>query len=119
MKPLRTMPHMPRAFRPKSGRLSDQDRRDRERDYDRRRERVVETRVLYRSMRWRRLRQQQLQAEPLCRTCDEVGVITPATICDHVEPHRGDPVKFWAGPFQSLCKPCHDTVKQREEATTR
>jgi 5-methylcytosine-specific restriction enzyme A len=28
----------------------------------------------------------------------------PATICDHVEPHRGDVNKFWLGPFMSLCK---------------
>ncbi len=38
-----------------------------------------------------------------------------ATVADHVEPHRGDPVKFWEGRLQSLCKPCHDRDKQREE----
>jgi 5-methylcytosine-specific restriction protein A len=48
-------------------------------------------------------------------TCLERGVVTPATICDHVEPHRGDVNKFWLGPFQSLCKPCHDGDKQRLE----
>jgi 5-methylcytosine-specific restriction enzyme A len=26
----------------------------------------------------------------------------PATICDHVEPHRGDVNTFWLGPFMSL-----------------
>jgi hypothetical protein len=35
----------------------------------------------------------------------ERAIVTPATICDHVEPHHGDVNKFWLGPFQSLCKP--------------
>lgn len=39
----------------------------------------------------------------------------PATVCDHVDPHRGDEVKFFSGPFQSLCADCHDTDKQRIE----
>jgi len=36
-------------------------------------------------------------------------------VCDHIEPHRGNMVKFWNGPFQSLCKQCHDSVKQAFE----
>jgi hypothetical protein len=39
------------------------------------------------------------------------GKVTPATVADHIEPHRGDPVKF-AGPIQSLCLPCHSIHKQ-------
>ena len=70
---------------------------------------------LYSSARWRRLRAAQLAAEPICRMCDERGAVTVATVCDHIEPHRGDLDKFWSGPFQSLCKPHHDSLKQREE----
>lgn len=40
----------------------------------------------------------------------------PATVADHVEPHRGDPLKFWYGDLQSLCDECHSSAKQREEA---
>ena len=47
--------------------------------------------------------------------CGEAGKVTAATVCDHIEPHKGDPVKFWSGPFQSLCKAHHDGRKQREE----
>lgn len=47
--------------------------------------------------------------------CARRGLVIPATICDHVIPHRGDIDAFWAGPFQSLCKPDHDVVKQAEE----
>lgn len=51
--------------------------------------------------------------------CKARGDIVEATVCDHVEPHDGDVDKFWAGPFQSLCKPDHDATKQREEAAAR
>lgn len=66
--------------------------------------------------RWRDLRAMQLAEHPLCRMCEDIGVITQADVCDHVEPHRGDPVKFWSGPFQSLCTTHHDRDKQRAEA---
>ena len=66
----------------------------------------------YTEARWRSLRKSQLSAEPLCAFCKEAGCITEATICDHIEPHGGDRVKFWVGPFQSLCKKCHDSTKQ-------
>jgi len=69
----------------------------------------------YSLARWRRRREQQLSSEPLCRFCEARGLVVPATVADHVEPHRGDPVKFWQGLLQSLCKACHDRDKQREE----
>lgn len=69
---------------------------------------------LYNSRAWRKRRLYQLRHEPLCRYCLRVGVVTEATVADHIEPHKGDMVKF-AGPLQSLCKPCHDSVKAREE----
>lgn len=49
--------------------------------------------------------------------CKRIGRKTKATVVDHVEPHRGDPVRFFRGPFQSLCKPHHDSVKQSFEKT--
>lgn len=70
---------------------------------------------LYNDVQWRKLRARQLRDDPLCRMCKARGQITLATICDHIEPHKGDIEKFWAGPFQSLCKPCHDSDKQRIE----
>ena len=72
-------------------------------------------RRLYKTKAWQAIRQAQLAAHPLCEMCLKVGRITPATICDHDKPHKGDPVAFHAGPFTSLCKPHHDSAKQREE----
>lgn len=85
------------------------------RDYDRRRA-AAPWRGWYGTARWRSLRLVQLANEPLCAMCGREGVATPATVCDHVDPHRGDGAKFWAGPFQSLCAEHHSGDKQREEA---
>jgi 5-methylcytosine-specific restriction protein A len=35
------------------------------------------------------------------------GVYTVATDVDHVIDHKGDVDRFWAGPFQALCKSHH------------
>jgi 5-methylcytosine-specific restriction endonuclease McrA len=71
---------------------------------------------LYDTVRWRRISKRQLTLEPLCAMCLQVGRDTPATVCDHIEPHRDDPVKFWSGPFQSLCSTCHN-IKRVQENT--
>lgn len=73
----------------------------------------------YSSARWRRLRAWQLSQHPLCALCLQIGRTAEATVCDHVDPHRGDPVKFWSGPFQSLCQSCHSSHKQSAERTGR
>lgn len=67
----------------------------------------------YKTARWQRLRARQLANNPLCVMC--LPRPTPATVCDHKEPHRGDPVKFWSGPFQSLCAHHHNSDAQRAE----
>ena len=72
-------------------------------------------RAWYRTARWQRIRAEQIRDEPLCAMCARQGRVTAATVCDHVERHNGDPVKFWSGPFQSLCKPHHDRDKQQVE----
>jgi hypothetical protein len=51
----------------------------------------------YSTDRWARIRRHQLLEHPLCKYCLERGIVTPVTICDHVEPHRGDVNKFWLG----------------------
>lgn len=46
-----------------------------------------------------------------------MGRVVPATVVDHVEPHRGDAAKFWEpANRQSACDWHHDVVKQRLEA---
>jgi 5-methylcytosine-specific restriction protein A len=79
------------------------------------------TKSLYGS-RWQPYRLAQLRAEPLCRFCLQRGRLTPATVVDHIERHDGtwrDP-RFWnPANFQSLCKSCHDGVKQALDRSGR
>ena len=56
---------------------------------------------------WSKRRRDQLLAEPFCRECARSGFRIPATDVDHIEPHRGDVVKFTQGQLQSLCHSCH------------
>lgn len=47
-------------------------------------------------------------------------MVTPATVADHVVPHKGNEELFWCGEVQSLCKSCHDgPVQQMELGTWR
>lgn len=61
------------------------------------------------------MRAELLAKHPLCEFCNKQGRVTPATIADHVEPHRGDVEKFWQGKLQGLCGPCHSSTKQMME----
>jgi 5-methylcytosine-specific restriction protein A len=59
--------------------------------------------------RWRRYSQHYLRLHPLCGTCQANERTTPSEVTDHVEPHRGDPARFWDPTnHQALCKRCHD-----------
>lgn len=53
----------------------------------------------YSTERWARIRRHQLLTHPLCKFCAERGVVEPATICDHVEPHHGTLTNFGSGRF--------------------
>lgn len=73
-------------------------------------------RHLYGTKAWYRLRYHQLQKQPLCQFCAERRRVTAADIVDHIEPHRGDEAKFFDPEnLQSLCKSCHDSIKQQLE----
>lgn len=91
-----------------------------ERSLDRRRLADTETRKLHKTARWRDLRWSVLTRDLFtCQICRRIEGDTSQLVCDHVEPHRGNVEKFWLGPFQALCKPCHDGQKQKEEIAAR
>lgn len=67
-------------------------------------------RRLYGTVRWKRVREQQLTEQPLCERCIRTETVEPATVVHHKDGgHKGDLTKFWEGPFESLCKPHHDS----------
>ncbi len=71
---------------------------------------------LYNTGRWRTARSRFLKANPLCVRCKDNGTITPATVVDHIKPHRGDKTLFWdENNWQSLCKSCHDKKTMTED----
>lgn len=81
-------------------------------------------RRLYKTARWRRIREAQLSSQPLCQTCQTMGRVTAATVCDHIDPDKKlDPATFYNGPFQSLCDEgpwrCHSSRKQSDERRQR
>lgn len=74
----------------------------------------------YNTARWRKLRQSIfLRDLYTCRKCPHVEANTSLLVCDHIRPHRGDQHLFWDETnLQTLCKPCHDKLKQAEEQSS-
>ena len=67
--------------------------------------------------KWQKAREQYLREHPLCCYCQRIGRVTPATIVDHIIPHKGDEPLMWnESNWQPLYKPCHDSTKKAEEA---
>jgi hypothetical protein len=73
---------------------------------------------LYRTNRWRKLSEQFRARNPLCVMCMKRGRFIASQVCDHVLGHPDWETErmFWVGPFQALCKECHDSDKKKEES---
>jgi 5-methylcytosine-specific restriction endonuclease McrA len=74
----------------------------------------------YKTARWAALRLEIFVRDGFrCQKCGLVEGDTSKLVCDHKVAHRGDDRLFWDRMnLQTLCKPCHDGMKQREEQTT-
>jgi len=61
--------------------------------------------------KWDRARVDFLLEHPACRICGE-----PATVVDHIIPHRGSMVLFWdRRNWQPLCAHHHNSAKQSQD----
>lgn len=73
----------------------------------------------YNSARWRALRRVIFARDLYTCQWPGCGFTTADTsrlVADHRDPHRGDELLFWnEGNLQTLCKPHHDSGKQRAE----
>lgn len=66
--------------------------------------------------RWQRESKRFFREHPMCNICFQNGIITEATVVDHIKPHRGDQKLFWdRGNWQALCKSCHDNKTLKED----
>lgn len=111
---LKTLPPMLGALAPALGSLPAV-----ERTKGQQRELFAPWRAWYRTPRWRALRL-VIFARDLytCQWpgCGHTTADTSRLVADHREPHRGDEALFWPeSNLQTLCKPCHDSKKQRAE----
>lgn len=74
----------------------------------------------YKTARWEALRHATFHRDNFTCQMAACGRVTSRPICDHRDPHRGDPGLFWDPQnLQTLCKACHDGVKQRLERQRR
>lgn len=75
----------------------------------------------YDTRRWRNVRKHHLMNNPLCVHCRDKGLITAATVLDHIknvgsyEEHERE-TAFWnEDNWQGLCVPCHNRKSQKEK----
>ncbi len=69
---------------------------------------------------WDKAAAGHLRNDPLCRYCALIGDIEPATLVDHLYPHKQDQWLFWLKAYWvSSCDPCHNGFKQRVERRGR
>ena len=79
-------------------------------------ERDEQSSKVYRSRRWRRLRDMFIRSHPLCEHCKAKGITTRAQHVDHIRAIQdgGDPYAW--DNLQSLCISCHTGKTNREKA---
>lgn len=64
---------------------------------------------------WKKHRDQFLLEHPLCVECRRKGYVMPATVVDHIVPHKGDKDLFWnKSNWQPLCE-THHNIKTASE----
>ena len=68
--------------------------------------------------KWRKASVRFLRENPLCACdeCAELIVPKPATVTDHIIPHKGDYEQFWnRSNWQPMNKRCHDHKTAKED----
>lgn len=66
--------------------------------------------------KWQKERKTFLQNNPLCVNCLKNNKYTPATVVDHIVPHKGNSNLFWdTQNWQALCQRCHNIKTARED----
>ena len=71
-------------------------------------ERELSNDGFYNSTAWRKFARVFKQRNPLCKECENLGIITAATVADHVLPINRGGAKFDESNIQSLCESCHN-----------
>lgn len=68
----------------------------------------------YNSRGWRNLRKNFLINNPLCVACDTIGVVTIATVADHIQPINRGGERLDVANLQPMCARCHNSKSANE-----
>lgn len=68
----------------------------------------------YNSWAWRKIRKVFISKNPLCKYCEQKGLIEVATVVDHIKPISLGGDKVNEDNFQSLCESCHNKKSSNE-----
>lgn len=69
----------------------------------------------YNSRTWRKLRRSFLDANPLCVACESNGVVTPATVADHIVPINKGGESLDENNLQPMCARCHNAKSAKDK----
>lgn len=73
----------------------------------------------YNATKWRKDRAAHLAENPLCVLCKKAGILSDATVSDHIKPVRqGGDLWDWSNR-QGLCETCHNQKRGRESHSKR
>jgi 5-methylcytosine-specific restriction enzyme A len=61
----------------------------------------------YHTKEWKEFRKHYLIENPLCKFCEEKGLLTTATVLDHIQPRSQGGSDYASWNLQGLCKSCH------------
>ncbi len=69
---------------------------------------------VYKSYQWKKLREQFVALNPLCKHCDNYGIVTAGKIVDHIIEIEDGGNWFDINNLQHLCQSCHNAKTARE-----
>lgn len=74
-----------------------------------------ESRRIYDTAAWKKLRTFMLHRNPFCLHCLDSDRYTVATEVDHIKPISSGGAKLCTSNLQCLCKPCHSAKTKVEQ----
>lgn len=75
---------------------------------------------IYNSANWQRLRKRKLATTPICEVCEKAGVLTPATVVDHITAMtKGGHAFPQLSELMSMCVACHNSKTNVERSLRR
>ena len=77
-------------------------------------QKTYSTEPFYQTRTWKRIRLRQLSKFPLCKSCEDRGRVTGASVADHIKPIKNGGNKFDSSNLQSLCTTCHNSKRGLE-----